>query len=328
MEEKKKLKLKSEPDKEEYIYKRDCNQCGIYYEGRGKYFCSQKCHGIFKRGNFVSKETRQKLRINALNQFKNGMPDSTKIKLSKINLGKKLKKETKKKIGERSISSWIKRKKNGWVSPLRDIPRTDDIKKKISRSKIGHLVSVETREKLRKKLKNRIISPETRKKTSETMKKDGIQSERIKNLWKNPEYRKKVTQKFNDHKVERIRKLHSHRKGFSRPEIIMANLLNKYDIPFSYTGDGMMWFKNFNGTMFNPDFVSIKDKSIIEVFGDYWHRNTQAKDQERIEVYKRKGYNTLVVWEHELKSNKFGEGIPEQEILGKINLLISNGKTK
>jgi len=54
---------------------------------------------------------------------------------------------------------------------------------------------------------------------------------------------------------------------------------------------------------FNPDFVNINgQKKIIELFGDYWHRNTQIKDKKRIKTYNKYGYKVLIVWEHELEN--------------------------
>jgi len=52
-----------------------------------------------------------------------------------------------------------------------------------------------------------------------------------------------------------------------------------------------------------PDFVNVNgQKKIIELFGDYWHRNDNPQD--RIDVFTPFGYDTLVIWEHELKDLK------------------------
>ena len=49
-----------------------------------------------------------------------------------------------------------------------------------------------------------------------------------------------------------------------------------------------------------PDFVNINgQKKIIELYGDYWHDGDNPQD--RIDLFAKYGYNTLVVWEHELK---------------------------
>jgi len=52
-----------------------------------------------------------------------------------------------------------------------------------------------------------------------------------------------------------------------------------------------------------PDIVNLKEKKIIELFGDYWHRNdTKEKIEKRIFLFKKLGYDTLIVWEKELKN--------------------------
>ena len=53
-----------------------------------------------------------------------------------------------------------------------------------------------------------------------------------------------------------------------------------------------------------PDFVNTNgQKKVIELYGDYWHRND--KEEDRINYFKKFGYNTLIVWEHELKNKDF-----------------------
>ena len=67
---------------------------------------------------------------------------------------------------------------------------------------------------------------------------------------------------------------------------------------FKYVGDGKLMVEKFN-----PDFINVKQKKIIEVFGDYWHNRPiqKKKDWFRFKIFKRNGYKTLVVWEYELK---------------------------
>jgi G:T-mismatch repair DNA endonuclease (very short patch repair protein) len=58
-----------------------------------------------------------------------------------------------------------------------------------------------------------------------------------------------------------------------------------------------------------PDFVNINgQKKIIELFGDYWHSDEFIQrtghghsETDRREYFKQFGWDTLVVWEHELK---------------------------
>lgn len=88
------------------------------------------------------------------------------------------------------------------------------------------------------------------------------------------------------------------------PERKMIELIEKYSLPFRYTGDGEEIIGNIN-----PDFIHNNKKIIIEVFGDYWHnpnrKNISYKQTEegRREYLSKQGYQLIVFWEHELKSN-------------------------
>jgi len=70
------------------------------------------------------------------------------------------------------------------------------------------------------------------------------------------------------------------------------------DFDFKYVGDGKFFIKRFN-----PDFVNVDRKLIIEVFGDYWHNlsRSEERDKRRLYEYKNAGFRTLIIWEHELK---------------------------
>ena len=53
----------------------------------------------------------------------------------------------------------------------------------------------------------------------------------------------------------------------------------------------------------NPDFMNVNGKKkLIELFGDYWHKGEDP--QIRIDFFKQFGFDTLVIWEKELKNIK------------------------
>jgi len=59
-----------------------------------------------------------------------------------------------------------------------------------------------------------------------------------------------------------------------------------------------------------PDFMNVNGKKmLIELYGDFWHRNDDPVI--RCKVFEPYGYETIVIWEHELKS--------ENLIVQKIN---------
>ena len=48
----------------------------------------------------------------------------------------------------------------------------------------------------------------------------------------------------------------------------------------------------------NPDFTHVSKPKLIEVYGDYWHKDDNP--QERIDYFKKYGFDTLVLWEYEV----------------------------
>lgn len=81
----------------------------------------------------------------------------------------------------------------------------------------------------------------------------------------------------------------------TKPEIIATNLLNdKFPREYKYVGNGVIWVGRFN-----PDFININGKKkIIEVWGDHWHRDDDP--DQRISYFRNYGFDTLIIWEHEL----------------------------
>jgi len=82
----------------------------------------------------------------------------------------------------------------------------------------------------------------------------------------------------------------------NRPETHLSlTLSERYLGEMKYTGD-------FSFTIGGkcPDFVSCNgQKKCIELFGDYWHQGQDPQD--RINIFAKYGYDTLIIWEHELK---------------------------
>jgi len=106
-------------------------------------------------------------------------------------------------------------------------------------------------------------------------------------LWQDSEYQRKMQEAF-DLKP-------------NKPETELSILLNKlFPKDYKYVGD----FQFFLGGR-NPDFMNINgQKKLIEMYGDYWHRGQNPQD--RIDHFKQYGFNTLVIWEHELKESRLG----------------------
>jgi very-short-patch-repair endonuclease len=111
-------------------------------------------------------------------------------------------------------------------------------------------------------------------------------SKKSKMLWENPFYRQKVVQAV-------LKAVH---KKPNKKESELIAIIEKNRLPFKYVGDGKIIIEGRC-----PDFINNNGgKQIIELYGDYWHRNDNP--QERIDFFRRYGYTTLIVWEHELNN--------------------------
>lgn len=131
----------------------------------------------------------------------------------------------------------------------------------------------------------------------------------------------------------------------SGPESKLVSVLN--DKEWKYVGDG-----NFFIERFNPDFVNTNGKKkVIELNGCMMHcckicgyeKNylsgveasyIHSRDEEKISTYKKYGFDTLTVWEHELKNldsvkNKIEQFTfnPNVEIVEVINIEKTKYKT-
>ena len=85
----------------------------------------------------------------------------------------------------------------------------------------------------------------------------------------------------------------------NKPEQHLERLLNEiFPNEYKFVGDGSVIIGGCS-----PDFINTNgQKKLIEMFGDYWHRNDDEGN--RIFQFKLFGFDTLVVWEHELHDNE------------------------
>ncbi len=133
--------------------------------------------------------------------------------------------------------------------------------------------------------------------------------EAVKKRWENPEYRAKQIRQLKERWADkdyasRVRALivkGNHSKP-TRPEKQLIDIIERHHLPFRYTGDG-----SFIICGYSPDFVNCNgEKTVIEVFGDYWHgkgaRNWKETEPGRIMTFNSFGYRCIVIWENELNS--------------------------
>jgi hypothetical protein len=81
-------------------------------------------------------------------------------------------------------------------------------------------------------------------------------------------------------------------------------MLKENKFPYKFVGDFKVML---NGR--NPDFIHTDGKKkLIELFGDYWHtgerisaKNEKEHVKDRKKHFRKLGYDTLTIWESELK---------------------------
>jgi len=115
-----------------------------------------------------------------------------------------------------------------------------------------------------------------------------------KKLWSDSKYKERVL------KLQRI--------GIqkpTKPEKKINLFINTAHLNFNYVGDGKIWItSNIYNTKFNPDFLDIETKKIIEFDGKYWHNN-KYRDILRNNTYLSKGYKLLILNEDDFVDNKY-----------------------
>ncbi len=180
----------------------------------------------------------------------------------------------------------------------------------------GHKHSDETRAKMSASRKGQNTWSRGRKLTPEHRAKIGEASRR---QWQDPEYRARMIKASkarwaDPNYANRVRPLliKGNFKRPTHPEQILLDIIEKYNLPFKYTGDGSFIIQGFN-----PDFVNSNGtKVVIEIFGDYWHgkasRTWKETELGRIMAFNSFGFHCIIFWERELNT------LPQQAIVERI----------
>lgn len=193
---------------------------------------------------------------------------------------------------------------------------TDETRNKLRLKELGQKHSPERVEANRLAQIGKVISEETRRKISITSK--GRQHSQIakeklsqahKHLWANPIFREDTIKRLCEARwtsesrekqaLRMINMLREKKMSPNKIETRLLKLLNKYyPNEWAFVGD----FSLIIGGK-SPDFANVNGKKLlVELWGEYWHRNDNS--EERIALFSKFGYHTLVVWERELKNEE------------------------
>ena len=78
----------------------------------------------------------------------------------------------------------------------------------------------------------------------------------------------------------------------------LINLIELHKLPFRFVGNGQLWISKKC-----PDFVSTSgERKLIEIFGSHWH--PKEDEQKRKDHFTKYGFDTLVIWDYEMKQEK------------------------
>ena len=76
-------------------------------------------------------------------------------------------------------------------------------------------------------------------------------------------------------------------------EMTLFGIMCYLDLSYKYTGNGQFILMGCA-----PDFIHLNSRKIVEMYGERWH--LPQEEQERIELFARSDYQTLIVWYKEL----------------------------
>ena len=121
-------------------------------------------------------------------------------------------------------------------------------------------------------------------------------SDRTKKFWNS--LTEEERDNFNKKRLEGLKNLPNN--GEKR----IIQIIEDLDANFIYSGNGKYWINGLN-----PDFISSKNKKVIEYFGCWFHgclqcypNNLVIDDSDsRYRAFLERGYGCLIIWEHQLK---------------------------
>lgn len=255
----------------------------------------KKLLAIAQTGKTYSTESKLKMSHNRLGKH---LTEATKQKLSNLSLGVPKSKE--------AIANYIKARTGvPWTSKQREAlegkSKSEEHKRKLSETLMGRPSCMkgkshteESKINMSNGLKKYFAIPENLEKNriarinlykteyGEVLKEK--QKQIMENLWQTPEFVSK--------------QMRARGVAPNKLETFFEDVLHKlYPNEWKFVGDGQLIIAGKC-----PDFVNVNGKKLlIELYGDYWHKGQNIQD--RISLFKEYGWDTLIIWENELKNS-------------------------
>jgi len=261
--------------------------------GEKKYYKAKKCKncfavwnkGLTKETSEIIRKATEKMKKNHVSWIRDGhLTNKHKQKISQSHIGLRHSEETKRKISKLQKGRKL----------------TEEWKKKIGESGKGRIVSEETRKKIGDAQRGEKHHFFGRHLTEEHKKKISIGNRgKIISLEQRKAISKKIKEKYKNDFEFLMKKYTGLNQKPNNKEKIIFDLIKMYNLHYEYVGNGKFWIDGKN-----PDFVNVNgQKKIIELFGDYWHtKMAKETPEERINHFKKYGFDCLIIWEKELKN--------------------------
>ena len=221
--------------------------------------------------------------------------------------------EHKERVRQQSIERWQNQEyRDNIVNQIKERTNTKKHKEMVSQRTKDLWATSEYRESVMAKLSD----PKMKAQISNSVKKLWTNpeyrqsiSDKVKALWQNPEYRESHVQDMLDRWADPILSqvfLTAWNKCPNKLEGLINNLTSD---KIKYIGNHKWWRTLkiiVDGKEIikrkNPDFLIESKNAIIEIHGDYFHKN-DYDDKVWIEAWAKIGYRCLIIWEHEIKQD-------------------------
>lgn len=264
-----------------------CPRKGMTYE---EFYGIEKAREVKRKVSEAKRRLYAKRKIFPWNKGKKGLQKATPEQIEKNRRA--------------SVAKWqnpeFRKKTSRAISiALKGKPKSEEHKKHLSQVLRGRRCSPRT------EFKRGEVPQETIKKAAEGRRRKFLEDQayRTEVIERGTKEIRKVN---SDPELTKMRMKALHKRP-SKPERKILNLIESSNLPFRYVGDGDLIIGKLN-----PDFVSLHNSKVIEVFGRFYHDPEKSffdvdwkrQKEGRIAYFKQFGYDCLIIWDDELGDEK------------------------